>query len=908
MLRRAPIVDLALRRTPADTDRTEDPLPRESTADGLPAFRRLLKLETERLRIRHRFGRGGRDIAAARSDVVDVVVSRACGLAAAECAPTLPPEQEEIAVVALGGYGRRELAPCSDVDLLFLRADRADDEVRVVVERALALLWDSGLTVGHSFRTVAECVAMARDDLHSRTALAEARLLAGSPRLFQRLVQRLDGLVFASARTTAAFLESLRRDLEERYARYGRAVGLLEPHVKESAGGLRDLHVVLWIGHALFGTRGLIALHEQGALTDGERKAALRAYDHLARVRNEAHFATGRKTDLLDLELQPVLAENLGYRKRRGMLASEIFMRDYYERASDLHRIARAFVLRHAPAPRRLFSFGLMRRRARGTFEIRDGKLYPRGDAAALGSARRLLEAFAIAQREGPELSEELKLDIRGSLRLVDRSFRESREAGRAFLRLLAVKGRVASALRGMHETGLLGRLLPEFARVTFLVQHDYYHRYTVDEHTLTAIDALDRVAAPAVDPALAPLRQVLDEVAQPAALYLGLLMHDIGKGRGGGHVRKGARIAERVCARLGLEAGLAADVEFLVDAHLEMSQLSQRRDLSEPGLVEAFARRVSTLDRLNMLLLLTYADHCGVGPGVWNEWKAALLWDLYERTRAHLTPASGRPEAAEEGARERARRQLEAEFPPSEVERHFALLPQRYLRVTDATDMVRHFRLVQGLAETPLAAEWHAAGHATDLVVATRDHPGLFAQLAGTLTGQRLDILSVDAYTREDGVALDVFKVREVVEHGPVAAARQPGIEAALRSAVSGGHDVAAAVEKRRGAIRRRAKRPLVRPRVVFDDLASATSTVIEVRAEDEPGLAYRIASVLSAHGLDIAFAKVATEKSHALDVFYVTGGEGGKLGAEECARMEAALLAALDPRAGLTVVKENG
>jgi [protein-PII] uridylyltransferase len=624
----------------------------------------------------------------------------------------------------------------------------------------------------------------------------------------------------------------------------------------------------------------------------------LRAYDHLCRIRNEAHFATGRQTDLLDLELQPVLAQNLGYRKRRGMLASEIFMRDYYERASELHRISRAFLVRHAPAPRRLFSFGLLRRRPRGTFEIRDGKLYPRGEAAALGSPRRLLEAFAIAQREGPELSEELKLDIRGSLRLVDRSFRESREAGRAFLRLLAHKGRVAPALRGMHETGLLGRLLPEFARVTFLVQHDYYHRYTVDEHTLTAIDALDRVAVANVDPALSRLRQALDEVAQPAALYLGLLMHDIGKGRGGGHVRKGSRIAERVCARLSVEAGMAADVVFLVDAHLEMSQISQRRDLSEPGLIESFARRVSTLDRLNMLMLLTYADHCGVGPGVWSDWKGALLWDLYDRTRLHLTPPSGRPEAAAEGARETALRELETEFPPSEAERHFALMPERYLRVSDAADMARHFRLVQRLDARALVAEWRSAAHATELVVATRDHPGLFAQLAGTLTAQRLDILSVDAYTREDGVALDIFKVREVFEHGPLAPTRHQGIEAALRAAVEGGQDVAAAVEKRRGAVRRRSKRPLVRPRVAFDAAASAASTVIEVRAEDEPGLAFRIASVLSTHGLDIAFAKIATEKSHALDVFYVNGPGGGKLDAESCLRVEAALLAALDPR----------
>lgn len=868
-------------------------------AEGVEVFRRLLKIETERLRIRHRFGRSGRDVAAARSDLVDVVVGRACRMAAAELAPTLPGDQDQIAVIALGGYGRRELAPCSDVDLLFLRADGASADVKAIVERALALLWDSGLTVGHSFRTIAECVAMARTDLHTRTALAEARLLTGSPRLFTRLLDRLESLVFASARTTSAFLDTLRRDIEERYARFGRAVGLLEPQVKESAGGLRDLHVILWTGQALFGANALAALTDRGALTEAERASALRAYDHLLRVRNEAHFATGRRTDLLDLELQPTLAENLGYRARRGALASEIFMRDYYERASELHAVSRTFLLRHAPAPpRRVFSLGLLRRRPRGTFEIRDGKLYPRANAASLGSARRLLEAFAIAQREGPELSEELKLDIRANLRLIDREFRESREAGRALLRLLAYKGRVGPALRAMHETGLLGRLMPEFARVTFLVQHDYYHRYTVDEHTLTAIDALDRLASPAVDPALRPFAEVLEAVAQPAALYLGLLLHDIGKGRGGGHVRKGARIAERVCTRMGVEAGTTADAVFLVDAHLEMSQISQRRDLAEPGLVDAFARRVGTLDRLHMLLLLTYADHCGVGPGVWNDWKGALLWDLYARARIVLTRGSAWSDEAAESPRDTAARQLEAEFPPSEVERHLALMPERYLRAAAADEIVRHFRLIQGRGELALVADWRAAAHGTDLVVAATDHPGLFAQLAGTLTAQRLDILSVDAYTREDGLALDVFKLRLAGTGEPLPASRWDAVETALRSAVEGRQDVSAAVEKWARAVRRPKRRPRMRPRVAFDTTASAERTVIEVRAEDEPGLAFRIASVLSTHGLDIAFAKIATEKNHALDVFYVTGAGGGKLDEDESARVEAALLAGLEPR----------
>jgi len=872
----------------------------EEGDDKLGALKRLLKVETERLRTRHRLGLGGREIAAGRSDLVDMVVKRACQLAAAEFTPLLAGDDLQVAVVALGGYGRRELAPCSDVDLLFLRADRADEDIRALVEHALALLWDAGLTVGHSFRTVGECVAMARDDLHSRTAICEARLLAGSAALFARLIEQTDTDVFASARATEAFLGSLRADLAERYARYGSAVGHLEPQVKEGAGGLRDMHVVLWVAHARFGTRGLAALHEQGRITDRERKAILRAYDYLYRVRNEAHFTTGRKSDLLTLDLQPAVAASLGYRDRRGVLASEAFMRDYYEHASDLHRFTHGFLVRHAPAPppRRRFGLALLRRRPRGPFEIRDGKLHSRAKDGPPGP-RRLLEAFAIAQNEGAELSEELKLETREGLRGIDRAFRNSRESGRAFMRFLEHKGRVGPALRAMHETGLLGRLVPEFERLTFLVQHDYYHRYTVDEHTLTAIDALDQVASGG-DPSLERFRKVLDQVEQPSTLYLGMLLHDIGKGHGSGHVRRGTRIAERVCPRLWLDAERTADVRFLVDAHLEMSQISQRRDLSEPGLVEAFARRVSTLDRLNTLFLLTYADHCAVGPGIWNEWKGTLLWDLYNRTRARLTKGTAAEDEEPDAAWEKAARELENEFKGSEVERHFALMPERYLRSTKGPDMARHFRLVRGLEEHALVAEWRSDAHVSELVVAARDHRGLFAQLAGTLTARGLDILSVDLYTREDGVALDVFKVREAREHSAVPAGRRSAIESALRAAVEGDTDVAAGVEKWRRGWRRRSKRPLMRPAVRFDSTASAESSVVEVRAEDEPGLAYRIASVLSAHGLNIGFAKIATEKSHALDVFYVTDAAGAKLEGEEMLRLEAALAAALDPREG--------
>ena len=294
-------------------------------------------------------------------------------------------------------------------------------------------------------------------------------------------------------------------------------------------------------------------------------------------------------------------------------------MRDYYRSANDLHGFCESFLIRVGGMQKPKWRFRFREKvDRRGMFEIREGKLFPKGEAGDFHpTASRLLEIFTLAQADGVGISDELKLAVRNNLRLVDRRFRASREASKALMGLLGVPGQVGRALRQMHATGLLGRLLPEFARVTFLVQHDFYHKYTVDEHTLTAIDALDEVAS-GPEPSLAKFKKVLNELPEPSSLYLGMLLHDIGKGLGGGHVGKGVKIAERMCRRLGLSDEITQDVVFLVANHLVMSHLSQRRDIAEQTLVDNFVATVGTLNRLNMLMLLTYADHRGVGPGIW--------------------------------------------------------------------------------------------------------------------------------------------------------------------------------------------------------------------------------------------------------------------------------------------------
>jgi [protein-PII] uridylyltransferase len=875
------------RRLPSGTDRQT----------WLEAAKGFLKVETERLRFRHRLGAGGSEVTAARSYMVDLVVRHAWQLAA----PGAVPDSQDCALVALGGYGRGELAPGSDVDLLFLHPDRPEAETAHQVEEALKLLWDVGLAVGHSYRSLGECVGMAREDLHSRNALADARLLWGSPVLFARLSRALERGVYRKDRETEALIEAMRLEREARYAKFGRVVCLQEPNVKESAGGLRDLHTVLWVGHARYGCRGLEGLRADDRVTAAEYTGARRAYDFLARVRNESHFATGRRADLLTLDLQPTLARDLGYEARRGREASELLMRDYYRHAQALHAFGDAFLVRVASGRQHPY----LRPRARAvgrSLEVRDGQLQATGDGGGPGSLPRLLEVFAVAQEEGVPLGDDLRQAVRGGLHVVDRRSRSSREAGRAFLEILR-RPRAAATLRLMHECGLLGRLLPEFRRVTFLVQHDHYHKYTVDEHTLKALEALDEVAEGRA-PEVARFHAVFRELEDPASLYLGLLLHDVGKARhGAGHSARGARAAEGVCRRLGLDRRRADDVAFLVRQHLLMSQLSQRRDLSEAPLVEAFAREVGGADRLDQLLLLTYADHRGVGPGVWTEWKGALLWDLYGQARSRLSGQPA-PSARRNGpgrARQRLRKALAGEFPASEVERHLALMPERYLRATDPERLEGHFRLVQRLPPASLAAEWRAVEerHHTELTVCARDAPGLLARLAGTLTAQGINILSVEVYTREDGVVLDTFRLADTGSGRPVSSGRWPAVEQALEAAVGGRTDVAQAIEWwRRRSLPRPRRRRAGAPAVRFDSESSRLATVVEVRAEDEPGLVHLLAATLAGLGLDISFAKIATEKSLALDVFYVTDARGGgKLGPERLAAVEAALLDALAP-----------
>jgi [protein-PII] uridylyltransferase len=863
-------------------------------------FRAFLKIEDQRLKMAHRRGASGLQTAAARSAVLDLVVTRAYRTAVSlgKAGDSKDEGESGCAVVAIGGYGRGELAPYSDLDLLFLHPNHRALQARQLVEQILRLLWDTGLTIGHSFRGVSDCVTATRSDPHLQTALVNTRLLIGSEATYESLLEALEK---NRRKRTRALIATIGHERDTRYAKFGATVCLQEPNIKESAGGLRDLHTALWAGYARYGCGTLEKLRARELITEAERKGAARAADFFWRVRFAAHLSTGRKTEHLALDLQTAVAREFGYESGAYLLASEKFMRDYYKHAQELHLFSETMLARASQPDAPVSRWSMRRNRSLADpLSISGGEVQLESEVPLFsGNPMLFFDAFALAQAADVPLSHPLRESMRQSLPAVDRTFRASAAASAAFSKLLRRRGRGGFVLRLMHEVGFLARFMPEFGRISLLIQHDLYHHYTVDEHTLKAVEALDELHA-SQDKQRAHLRIIFDEVEDPSLLYLSILLHDIGKGRGRGHIPRGGKIAERVCKRLGLVRDDAAKVVLMVKLHVAMAHLAQRRDLNEPQVASDFAAELGTLDALNQLLLLTYADLNAVGPGVWSEWKGTLLWELYRRARTLLTGTEAPPDESEKTARfkDQVANSLEGSLPLSAVQRHVALLPDRYLRVTRPQAAAIHLHLIQELRSDTFARRWVRHGReSTELTVCTRDRHGLFADIAGTLAAHGIEILSAELNTREDGIALDVFMLREASTQHAIDMQRYAAIERALRKAIAGESDIAALVERWRTKNAPR-KRKIISPagrrhlpQIACDNSASQSSTLVEVHAIDEPGLAYRIASALATLGLDIVCARIATEKSDALDVFYVTDGNGDQLSADLVQSVKASL-----------------
>jgi [protein-PII] uridylyltransferase len=851
----------------------------------LDLLREHLTAGYDRLKTRHADGASGAESVHAHARFMDELLAGLYQTADAEVrAAGYAPAP--LVLVALGGYGRAELHPSSDLDLMLIHGGEVTPYVQRMAQEILYTLWDLGLRVGHACRSLADCLALARTDLPSRTSMQAARVLAGDARLFRRLQQTLRREVYR--RDYPEFLAQMLAERDERYRKHGGSVYVQEPNVKESAGGLRDVHTALWLASARFGARTLRELEDRHLLSAKERAAMDAALTFLWRVRNELHFLAGTKQDVLERGLQASVAKALGYEDDEIRLGVETFMRDYYRHARTIHRLSARLIARCQEGLARHGTVGRRGRRAAlaDGLVVYDGRLHLAEPGALQADPARILRVFWHAQQLGCELDVELERALEEAApSLAEDAWRASPELRGVFLSILRAWGRVAITLRRMHDTGVLGAYLPEFGALDCLVQYDHYHRFSVDQHSLLAVEVVEGLG-PSQGPESDELAQILAEVERPELLMLGILLHDVGKALGHGHARKGVPLIKAVTRRLNLDPDDALAVEFLVEHHLLLSHMAERRDLDDPKTVERLAAVVRFPAWLTMLYLLTCADVRAVGPGVWNAWRGALLRELFVRTRTHLAGRFPKPPRRAAVAQ----RIVQALADPSyatAAERHLQAMSDRYVRTTSPQRMAAHLRLIDRAREETVATEvFHFPDlGASDLVVVTRDTPGLFALIAGTLAAHGVNILSAQIETRGDGVALDTFHVNDPGGDAILDETRWEAVRRDLARAVSGQCSVEALLSDRRP------RRPgLVRPpavpapaRVTLDNSLSDTHTVVEVRAPDRVGLLYLITRALAAAGLDIRTAKIATDLDHALDAFYVTGRAGGKVEAPD-------------------------
>src|SRR5918996_1865578 len=604
----------------------------------LEFFRAALAEGFDSLKVMHADGVSGQEAVQARARLIDDVLdalatlvaddSTADGLAAAP-----------YVVAALGGYGRGELNPSSDIDLMVIYDGELPPFVQRLTQELLYAMWDLGLHVGHSLRSLDDCVAMARTDFPSRTSMQEARFIAGDRRLFATFRRVLRTNVYRH--DFDQFLATALAERDQRYRKYGASPYIGEPNVKESAGGLRDVHTAMWLGDAKFGARTLRELADKGLITPPEQALPDAPLTFLWRVRNELHFFSGHKNDVLTRDLQPRIAKNLGYENEGDTLGVERFMRDYYLHARAIHRMSRRLIAR---CQETLSRRGSAERRQRQQaladgLVFFDGRLHlaDRDPAQLREDPARLMKVFWHLHRLGCELSLDLERAIEDSLDTIDDTVRSAPAVREVFLDICRSWGRVALTLSEMHELGVLGRYLPEFGALTCLVQYDVYHKFSADRHSLLAVEHLEALA-PGQSAESEGAAQVFNEVERPGLLMLGMLLHDIGKANGHGHVAKGIPLVQALTARLGLPPAEASIVEFLVAHHLTMSHIAQRRDIDDPRTIADFAATVGDPQRLRKLYLLTFADMRAVGPGVLTGWQAVVLHELYARTLGRLT------------------------------------------------------------------------------------------------------------------------------------------------------------------------------------------------------------------------------------------------------------------------------
>jgi [protein-PII] uridylyltransferase len=854
-------------------------------------LKRLARVYVEKGRAalfeRHRSGAGGLEVVAAWSTVMDHLIRHLYSAISTDCGDRFFENKPSFALVAQGGYGRGELNPHSDIDLLFLYSRKISPFVQAVTEKLQHTLWDAGMEPAHATRAIGDCIRLAESDMKVRTSLLDARFLCGDYALFQEFEKKVQPRLLKTG--IQRFIREKLHESDARHGQYGGSVYLLEPEVKEGEGGLRDIQTARWIARARLKAKDLEALVPSGIIDASDLARLKESQDFLLRVRNELHFATGKHQDQLTFEQQENVSSALGFEGEEGLRGVEVFMRTYYLHAAQISRLSNLIIHRITDCDKPRFATSyVFGRTLREGIRLLKGQLTITKPELLNSAPDNLMRIFDDAQKYHCQLSHESRELVRQNLHLIDDAFRRSAGANTPFFSILKWKESVYETLAEMHRSGVLGAFIPEFGRLLCMVLHDAYHIYTVDQHSLHLIKEIERLRAGEYAQSLPLLTQLGREAEKIELLYLGMMFHDIGKGFGGGHSEIGARMVRPIARRMRLNADDGALVEFLVRHHLLMTHTAFRRDLEDQKTIFDFAKTMGSVNNLKMLYLLTFADVKAVGPDVWNPWKASLLGELYVKA-LNILEESEKGEfqrddllAVIRRVQTRVRRQLSKDYSDESIENFIEVMPDRYFLSTPEDDIPAHFELMERFngEKAEVSVEHFPERDCTSVVICAQDRPGLFASITGVLTALQLDILNARIFTASDGRILDVFRISH---HGrsEVVMGEQKWVKfrLALDGVLDGKIDVENLVSSAKPRLFPQKHAPKVSTVVNVDNEASDDFTIIEIFTEDRIGVLFTITHSLHGLGLSIHVAKISTNVDQVADVFYVTDQRGGKI-----------------------------
>ncbi len=798
-----------------------------------------------------------------------------------------PTSSERLAVVAVGGYGRGGLAPQSDVDLLFLLPYKRTAWAETVVETMLYALWDLGLKVGQATRSVDECLRLAKSDMTIRTSLLETRLVAGDLDLYDEMKTRLWDELFS--KTAQEFVTAKLEERRERHTRTGGSRYMLEPNIKEGKGALRDLHSLFWIGKYLYNADHAADLIEDGVFTKNEARRFAEAEAFFWTVRFWLHYQTGRPHEQLTFERQVEIAAAMGFQDDVGLSGVERFMRQYFTVAKEVGDLTRIFCAslesQHLATKRngmrRLLS---MFSRPEGELvQIEHGRILIDDPSFFREQPLEILKLFDLSSRTNTPIHPQTLKLVRRNLDAIDDAVRSDPDANALFLNLLCDSPDPEDALRSLNEAGVLGAFMPEFGEIVCMMQFNMYHHYTVDEHTIRAVGNLAQIEQGKLTDEAPVSTGIMKGSLNRRALYVAILLHDIGKGRAEDHSIVGARLAEFICPRLGLDEADTETVIWLIRHHLLMSDTAQKRDLSDIRTIQDFAATVQSRERLKMLLVLTTCDIRAVGPGVWNGWKAQLLRTLYAETEAFLSAGHDATATSRSARIEEAKSALAArllDWPVERVEefskRHY---PPYWLGLDLGTHEI-HARMLAGQPDDAFVidASGDRARSATRLSVAMGDHPGLFSRITGAVSISGASIVDARTFTTSDGMAIATIWLQDQDGEAYDDPARLTRLKSNITRVMSG-EMIARDALRERDVIKPRERSFKVPPDVNFDNTASELYTVIEVTGRDRLGLVHDLSRVLSDQKVSIFSAVIATYGERAVDTFYVKDLFGHKI-----------------------------